>query len=297
MVLAGALTARPAGISVDPQPTAPFPTSSAPATLAASTAPDCTIADQFAQDGLLTQAGQYYAGAAPMPDASATAMPSPGAAVSCAVAGLRYIAERKQHAAVLAAQGDAARNDGDEKRAKHLYMDALAADRAKTTAATGLQILGAQPATGLQQAQDRLQHARATVLAPLGLLLRWLLAIAVGLYLLILLTKAASRLPWPLYPQQRRRPTPHRVAIVVSVLGGIALGVGAGLAWVHEAGSPWLVGLGLTAAVVVVSWSWYLRLRVDLHLDVSKVDGQADPEKRPSSRDGWRPWARTGHAG
>ena len=288
VVLAGALTARPAGISEDPQPTAPFPTTSASATPAASpVAPvaDCIVADQFAKNGLLTQAAQYYAAAVPTPvasasaSASATAMPSPGDAVSCAVAGLGYVAEQKQHAAVLAAQGDAARSDGDEEAAKRFYKDALAADRANTAAAEGLQILGAQPATGFQTAQDRLQHTRATVLAPLGLLLLWVLAIAAGLYLLILLTKAASRVPWPLYPQQRWRQVLHAVAIVVTVLGGIALGVGAGLAWVHEVGWPWLVGLGVAAVLAVVSWSWYLRLRVVLHLDVNKVDGQADPEK------------------
>jgi Domain of unknown function (DUF4332) len=193
--------------------------------------------------------------------------------------GLRYVAERKQHAAVLAAQGDAARSDGDEERAKHFYKDALAADQANTAAAKGLQILGAQPATGFQKAQDRLQHTRASVLDPLGLLLLWVLAIAAGLYLLILLTKAASRAPWPLCPQQRLRQVLHAVAVVVTVVGGIALGVGAGLAWVHEAGWLWLVGLGVVALLAVVSWSWYLRLRVDLHLDVKKADGTADPEK------------------
>ena len=240
-------------------------------------------------DGLLTRAAQYYAAAAPSPGASAspaasasataTAGPSPDNALACAAAGLQYVAEQKQHAAVLAAQGDAARSDGDEATAKKRYQEALAADRENTDAANGLKILGAEPATGLQQAQDLLQHTRTTVLGPLGLLLLWVLAIAAGLYLLILLTKAAARVPWPLLRQQRWKQLLHRVAIVVTALGAIALGVGAGLAWVHEAGWPWLVGLGVAALLVLISWSWYLRLRVDLRLDVNQVSGQPGPEQ------------------
>ena len=287
VVFAGALTARPAPVGEDPQPTPPFPTVSAPATPAGPRVEDCIRADQFVRNGLLTGAEQYYAAAAPSPgvsaspaaSATATAVPSPGDGLSCAVAGLQYVAEQKQHAAVLAAQGDAARSDGNEERAKDLYQKALAADRGNVAAAEGLRTLGAQPASRLQQVQDRLQHTRTTILDPLGSLLLWVLAIAVGLYLLILLTKAAARVPWPLFRQQRWRQALHIVAIVVTALGGIALAVGAGLAWVHEAGWPWLVGLGVAALLALISWSWYLRLRKDLRLDVNKVGGQADPQK------------------
>ncbi len=290
VVVAGALTAQPARIKADPPPRASFSTATA------TPVPACILGDQFAVNGLLTQAVQYYAAAVPTPSPSAAASPaatsaatpspgasaaaaSPGDAANCAVAGLRYVAARKQHAAVLAAQGDAARSEGEDGAAKTFYRHALVADQGNAAAAKGLQLLGAQPDTGFQRAADRLQHTRTTVLAPLGQLLLWLLGAAAGLYLLILLTKAASRVPWPLYRQRRMRQALHTVAIVVTVLGGIALGVGAGLAWVHDAGWPWLAGLGVAAVLVVASWSWYLRLRVDLQLSVNNTAGVADPDK------------------
>ena len=72
--------------------------------------------------------------------------------------------------------------------------------------------------------------------------------------------------------------------------------MGAGLAWVHDAGWPWLAGLGVAAVLVVASWSWYLRLRVDLQLSVNNAAGVADPDKAAFSQDGSRSWARAGHA-
>ena len=277
VLFVGVVVAIAGALTFVPKVTSPGPPTAPTATAGSALEPGCELAEKFAKKGLLTRAEQLYADALPKPSASASpATPGAASGSNCSVDGLQYVAELRQYSAVLSAQGDAARGRGDEGTAKDLYTLALGADKANETAASGLRTLNAQPSTGFQRAKDRLSDTGTTVLAPLGQVLLWLLAFAVGFYLLVLLTKALSRAPWPLFRQRWRRQVLHGFAIGITVLGVAALGVGAGLVWVHSAGWWWLLGLCLGAALIVASWSWYLRLKVGLQLDVRDAKGGAD---------------------
>jgi tetratricopeptide (TPR) repeat protein len=244
--------------------------------------PACAMGDQLVAQGLLEQAEKQYSGALDGASTTSATPPTTSAKPDCAVTGLRRVAEQRQHAAVLAAQGDAARNGGNPDKARDLYEEALKADRDNAVAAKDLQTLQAQPASRVSKAQSWWTDFVADTLTPLGQLALWLLAAVVVVYLLVLLTKVAARLPWPLRKDPQTRKNLLFVAVVVP-LAVLVLVLQLVLVTFLLASltttTPWLIViavLGILAGMALASW--YLRLRIRLQLEVFDEKGTADAD-------------------
>jgi len=244
-----------------------------------SSEPACAVGDQLSSKGLLAQAEQQYVSALPSPTASASSKGAvSGSSADCAVTGLLHVALKRQRAAVLAAQGDAARAS-NPARARYLYDEALKDDRDNAAAAKGLQSLDSQSTTPVRDAANWWSDFMTNTAAPLGQLLLWLLSALVALYLLVLLTRLAAGLHWPSsgdrdpakVPQELRKLMRGLAVAVPAILLAVASVLAALIGW------PFAIGFGVAAVLAGIIFSaLYLRLRVRLQLDVRDSEGNAN---------------------
>jgi hypothetical protein len=244
--------------------------------------PACAMGDQLVAQGLLEQAEKQYSGGLGGASTTSATPPTISAKPNCAVTGLRRVADQRQHAAVLAAQGDAARKGGHPDKARDLYEQARKADRGNAVAAKGLQTLQAQPTNRVSKAQSWWTDFVTNTLTPLGQLALWLLAAAVVVYLLVLLTKVAARLPWPLPKDPQTRKNLLLVAVTVSLffLVLVLVLVLVTFLWASmTTTTPWLIVIAVLGTLAGMALaSWYLRLRIRLQLEVFDEKGTADAD-------------------
>jgi uncharacterized protein DUF4332 len=242
----------------------------------------CALGHQLASNGLLTQAEAEYSGALPTPSgtgvASATeSLPAASASPNCGVQGLRWVNELRWQAAELTTEGDVRRANGEPSAAASLYRKALQADAGNAAAAEGLRSVSGQRGSDLHS--NRIDRGVDTpgLLKPLVPVILSLLSVAIAAYLLVLLTKVAARVPWPLSLKPRSRRTLGLVAIAAWLLTLVTFVSGLLLAVFDWRGWRWLVAGAMALALGAVAvGSWYWRLRIGLQLEVCDEKGDLD---------------------